>query len=40
LFSMRERVGFLGGNSWIESEPGKGTAVWARVPINEGNQGE
>ncbi len=40
LFSMRERVGFLGGHSWIESEPGKGTNVWARVPIDEGNYGE
>ncbi len=40
LFSMRERVGFLGGNSWIVSEPGKGTTVWARVPIDEKNYGE
>jgi signal transduction histidine kinase len=35
LFSMRERVGFLGGTSWIESEPGKGATVWARVPIGQ-----
>jgi signal transduction histidine kinase len=35
LFSMRERVGFLGGHSGVESEPGKGTTVWARVPIDE-----
>jgi signal transduction histidine kinase len=40
LFSMRERVGFLGGTSWIESEPGKGTTVWARLPIGEGKYGE
>ena len=33
LFSMRERIGFLGGTSGIESQPGKGTTVWARVPI-------
>jgi signal transduction histidine kinase len=31
LFSMRERIGFLGGNSGIESEIGKGTTVWARI---------
>jgi len=33
LFSMKERIGFLGGISWIESEPGQGTTVWARVSI-------
>jgi signal transduction histidine kinase len=33
LFSMRERIGFLGGTSSIESQPGKGTIVLARVPI-------
>jgi signal transduction histidine kinase len=35
LFSMRERIGFLGGTSGIESEVGKGTTVWARVPIGQ-----
>jgi signal transduction histidine kinase len=35
LFSMRERIGFLGGTSGIESEIGKGTTVWARVPIGQ-----
>jgi len=35
LFSMRERVGFMGGTSGIESEIGKGTTVWARVPIGQ-----
>jgi signal transduction histidine kinase len=35
LFSMRERIGFLGGTSGIESEIGKGTIVWARVPIGQ-----
>ena len=35
LFSMRERIGFLGGTSGIESEIGKGTAVWARIPIGQ-----
>ncbi len=34
LFSMRERIGFLGGTSGVESQPGKGTAVWARVAID------
>ena len=33
LFSMRERIGFLGGTSGIESQIGQGTTVWARVPI-------
>ncbi len=36
LFSMRERIGFLGGSSWIESQPGQGTTVWAQVPISRG----
>ncbi|MFC2060273.1 GAF domain-containing protein [Chloroflexota bacterium] len=35
LFSMRERVGFLGGTGWIESQIGQGTTVWARVPIGQ-----
>jgi signal transduction histidine kinase len=35
LFSMRERIGFLGGTSGIESEIGKGTVVWARAPIGQ-----
>ena len=34
VFSMKERVGFLGGVCSIESQPGKGTTVWARLPIN------
>jgi len=33
LFSMRERIGFLGGTSGIKSEIGKGTTVWAKIPI-------
>ncbi len=37
LFSMRERVMLLGGTGWIESEPGRGTTVWARVPLSEGD---
>jgi two-component system sensor histidine kinase UhpB len=35
LFSMRERIGFLGGTSGIESQPGRGTTVWARVPVGQ-----
>jgi signal transduction histidine kinase len=35
LFSMRERIGSLGGTSGIESEIGKGTTVWARIPRGE-----
>ena len=35
LFSMRERIGFLGGTSGIESKIGKGTRVWARIPIGQ-----
>jgi signal transduction histidine kinase len=35
LFSMRERIGFLGGTSGIESQIGKGTTVWATIPIGQ-----
>ena len=35
LFSMRERIGFLGGTSGIESEIGRGTTVWASIPIGQ-----
>ena len=35
LFSMRERVGLLGGTSGVESEIGVGTTVWANVPIGQ-----
>ena len=35
LFSMRERIGFLGGTSGIESVIGKGTTVWARIHIGQ-----
>jgi signal transduction histidine kinase len=35
LFSMRERIGYLGGTSGIESNLKAGTAVWARVPIGK-----
>ena len=39
LFSMKERIGFLGGISWVESKPGQGTTVWARVPIISRDEG-
>ncbi len=35
LFSMRERIGFLGGTSGIESKIGAGATVWARIPIGQ-----
>jgi signal transduction histidine kinase len=35
LFSVRERVGFLGGTSGIESKIGRGTTAWARIPIGQ-----
>ena len=35
LFSMRERIGFLGGTSGIESRIGAGTTVWAKIPIGQ-----
>jgi signal transduction histidine kinase len=35
LFSMRERIGFLGGTSGIESKIGVGTTVWAKIPIGQ-----
>ena len=35
LFSMRERIGFLNGTSGIESEIGKGTTVWAKIPLGQ-----
>lgn len=36
VFSMKERVALLGGACSIESEPGRGTTVRARVPISLG----
>jgi len=35
LFSMRERIGFLGGTSGVESKPGMGTTVWLRIPLGQ-----
>jgi signal transduction histidine kinase len=35
LFSMRERIGFLGGTSGVDSKIGAGTTVWAKIPIGQ-----
>jgi signal transduction histidine kinase len=35
LFSMRERIGFLGGTSGVESKIGGGTTAWAKVPMGQ-----
>ena len=35
LFSMRERIGFLGGTSGVESKVGAGTTIWAKLPIGQ-----
>ncbi|MBN8908838.1 MAG: sensor histidine kinase, partial [Rhodospirillales bacterium] len=34
LFGMRERVGLVGGTLEIESNPGQGTTVIARIPLS------
>ena len=36
LAGMEERVSLLGGQLTVESSPGNGTAVWARIPTEEG----
>jgi len=33
LFSMKERVGLLGGTCSVQSQPGRGTTATARIPI-------
>jgi signal transduction histidine kinase len=38
LNSMRERAEVIGGELEIESEPGQGTSVRARVPLPRGRQ--
>ncbi len=35
LISMRERAAFVGGTLEIESQPGEGTTIYARVPFVE-----
>lgn len=36
LFSLKERIGLLGGTCSVQSQPGKGTTVTARIPITWG----
>jgi signal transduction histidine kinase len=38
IIGMRERLELLGGTLEVESEPGAGTTVYARVPLNETGQ--
>ena len=40
LFSMRERLGFLGGEIHIDSKPGRGTKVTISVPLPGEEPGE
>lgn len=40
VFSMKERIGLLGGTCGIESKPGQGTIVWGRVPISWSTEDE
>jgi signal transduction histidine kinase len=35
VYSIKERIGSLGGTSRIESEIGAGTTVWAKIPIGQ-----
>jgi signal transduction histidine kinase len=35
LFTMRERIGFLGGTSGVESKIGAGTTIWAKIPTGQ-----
>ena len=36
LFSLKERIGLLGGTCSVQSQPGEGTTVTARIPITWG----
>ncbi|HEX5273169.1 MAG TPA: PAS domain S-box protein, partial [Gemmataceae bacterium] len=40
LLGMRERLGLVGGTLTVESTPGAGTTVIARVPLRAGGDGE
>ena len=39
MLGMRERVGLLGGNLLVESEPGKGTRIEASIPYPAAGEG-
>ena len=34
LFSIQERITYIGGNMTIDSSPGKGTRILLRLPLN------
>jgi signal transduction histidine kinase len=36
VFTMKERVSLVGGNCRIESRPGRGTSVVAKIPVTRG----
>ena len=38
LIGMRERTALLGGTLEIESRPGEGTTLYARVPVRSAEQ--
>ena len=40
VFTMKERVGLVGGNCRIESRPGRGTRVVVKVPVTGGESYE
>ena len=40
LISMRERLQMVGGQFSVTSEPGRGTTIWARVPLRLEEQRE
>lgn len=40
VFSMKERIGLLGGTCGIESQPGQGTTVRGKVPISWSDEDE
>lgn len=39
LIGMRERVRAVAGNLEVRSEPGKGTVVWAQIPVCDNDNG-
>ncbi len=40
LLSMQERAALLGGECKIESQPGRGTRVWASIPFFQRREDE